>query len=95
MATLEVGNTTWVKEHMNVLLQTNQSIYDVCVDLRDSLNKVREYWASVGTTDNVTYINNLEKNIDKVYQLTDIVSGLAEYVNKYMDDAEAAARTGV
>ena len=42
MATLEVGNTTYVKQNMTDLIQVNQSIYDICADLKEiiSLNTV-------------------------------------------------------
>ena len=92
MATLEVGNTTFVKNNMASLIQVNQSILDSCEKLNESLGQIKSHWRSEGASDNVDYITKLNENIEKMYSLTYIISDLAEYVNKYIDDAKAASR---
>lgn len=91
MAALEVGNTTYVKQNMTDLIQVNQSIYDICADLKESCDKIKASWRSTGTTDNVNYITKLYENIEKVDKLVNVVSSLAEYVNQYIDDSSAIA----
>ena len=65
----------------------NQSIHDLCGNLDENCQKVEGSWRSEGTTDNVNYVKNLRENIQKIYTLTYIVSDIAEYVNKYIDDS--------
>lgn len=91
MGKLEVGNTDFVKSNMSDLIQINQSIYDLCGNLDENCQKIEGSWRSEGTTDNVNYIKNLRKNIEKIYTLTYIVSDIAEYVNKYIDDSAATS----
>ena len=91
MATLEVGNTTYVKQNMTDLIQVNQSILDTCEKLNESLGQIKSHWRSEGASDNVDYITKLNEKKKKMYSLTYIISDLAEYVNKYIDDAKAAS----
>ena len=91
MATLEVGSTSFVKQNMTDLIQVNQSILDTCEKLKESLGQIKSHWRSEGASDNTDYITKLNENIEKMYSLTYIISDLAEYVNKYIDDATAAS----
>ena len=88
----DIGNTSWVKQTVQLLLQANQSCNDTCEKLKVCYDKIRSNWDS--TTVAVNYMEKLDANIEKVYKLTSIISDLGEYINEYIDDAIAASNNG-
>ena len=47
LATLEVGNTTFVKNNMASLIQVNQSILDSCEKLNESLGQIKSHFITI------------------------------------------------